>query len=222
MESLERLASLAPFDLWLVDLSVDPAHQAREWLSEQECDRAARFVFARDRRHYEAAHCALRGVLAGRTGVAAKELRFAEGAFGKPRLVTGRPVAFSLSHSDGVGLIALANEGEIGVDVECLRPIHDARELALQNFAPGEIETLACAPSEQRSLAFLRGWTRKEACLKAVGSGLSIAPHTFDAGLMARPTIVEIANGAGSWRVEVQSIDVGATLVAAVARVLTR
>jgi len=42
-----------------------------------------------------------------------------------------------------------------------------------------------CASAEARSRAFLVGWTRKEACLKAVGAGLLLDTRTFEAGLAA-------------------------------------
>ena len=79
--------------------------------------------------------------------------------------------------------VALADNGEIGVDVELLRPMPDAIDLARQNFSAAECAELAATPSEDQALAFLLGWTRKEACLKAIGSGLSISPNIFTAGL---------------------------------------
>ena len=89
----------------------------------------------------------------------------------------GRPwapgVSFNVSHSGGLGLIAIA-EGErrIGVDVERWRAQRDFRALAERFFHPEE----AAAIGENHA-AFLRCWTRKEAVVKALGVGLA---HPLD------------------------------------------
>ena len=55
---------------------------------------------------------------------------------------------------------------EVGVDVEREREIEDAEAIAERCFSPAERD--AC-----RALGFLYCWTRKEAFVKALGSGLS-------------------------------------------------
>ncbi len=189
-------------------------------LSAAERDRANRFVFERDRRRYLAAHAGLRELLAARTGVPAAALVFEEGPFGKPALA-GQHCSFNMSHSEDVALVALADAGvgEIGVDVEMLRAMPDAAALARQNFSASENAELAALPSGDQSLAFLLGWTRKEACLKAIGSGLSIAPNIFTAGLGLGPRSVLIDTPAGTASVWVQSFRHGTDVVGSLARI---
>ncbi len=212
----------APFELWHFALHPWPAPPRLATLSAQEQARASRFVFDRDRRRYLAAHVGLRDLLAARTGVPAAELVFEEGPFGKPALAEGL-CAFNLSHSEDVALVALADAGvgEIGVDVEMQRPMADAAALARQNFSAEENDELAATPSSDQSLAFLLGWTRKEACLKAIGSGLSIAPNIFTAGLGMGPRSVLIDTPAGMASVWVESFRHGADVVGSVARIET-
>jgi 4'-phosphopantetheinyl transferase len=183
-----------------------PSEAAVAALSAAERARAGRFVFDRDRRRYLAAHVALRRLLAEATGIAASDLVFDEGPHGKPYLPDPAAPSFNLSHSGDVALIGIGPPGlEIGVDVELRRTMSDALQLAERHFAPAEIDALRSTPPDQCDHAFLRAWTRKEACLKAIGSGLSIAPHTFDAGIAAAERVVSIATPQGLRTVRVQS-----------------
>ena len=138
MQGLVRIAAPAPFELWLADLHDPPSEAQLSALSDAERERAARFVFARDRRRYAAAHCALRHLLATRTTIPAGQLVFHEGPFGKPSLGHDAACAFNLSHSADMALVALAEAGEIGVDLEMLRPMPDAIDLARHNFSAPE------------------------------------------------------------------------------------
>lgn len=219
MLGLRPIIVPAPFEVWLAELHTEPADSLLASLSDRERQRAARFVFARDRRRYLAAHCALRHLLAVRTGVPASALQFLEGPQGKPALHGTRACAFNLSHSEDIALVALAEDGDIGIDVEMLRPMPDAVELAQRNFSASECAELAATPPPQQDLAFLLGWTRKEACLKAIGSGLSIAPHIFTAGLSVAPCSVQIETPAGVIGVHVQSFSAGPQIVASLARI---
>ena len=215
------LPAPAPFKLWHLALHDLPAPPRLATLSPHEHGRAARFVFERDRRRYLAAHVALRELLAERTGVPPQALTFEEGPFGKPALASPARCAFNMSHSEDVALVALADAsvGEIGVDVEMLRPMPDAAALARQNFSASENDELAATAAPDQALAFLLGWTRKEACLKAIGSGLSIAPNIFTAGLDMGARSVAIDTPEGTATVWVQSFRHGADVVGSLARI---
>jgi phosphopantetheinyl transferase len=86
---------------------------------------------------------------------------------GKPVLADGA-LAFNVSHSGTLALVAISGQGPIGVDVE----LHDTRRdlvgLARRFFTGGEAAMVAADPSQ-----FWRLWCRKEAWLKARGTGLS-------------------------------------------------
>lgn len=214
--AIHRLAAM-PFgiELWLVDLARAPVTPAL--LSQAERERAARFVFEADRQKYLVAHCALAELLAARLRRPGGILEFQVGQHGKPSLPPADDCVFNMSHCDDLALIGIASglphDVEIGVDIERLREVSDAHALAAANFAPPEQLELAGSEPAMVSQAFLRGWTRKEACLKAIGSGLTIHPSTFDCGLGERAGITEI-DGVS---VEFESLDVGTGHIAAIA-----
>jgi len=216
---LRRLDAPTPFEVWWIDLAKHFERALTTSLSEDERARAARFVFARDRDRFLSAHSALRELLARRTGRPADELRFDTGPYGKPYLLDTPGCSFNMSHSQDVALLAIVDKGEIGIDVECLRPFPDATELAERNFTPSERTQLEARPAHDRDHAFLRCWTRKEACLKAVGSGLSIAPETFEAGLTPVERTVDVDGPQGSHSVLVNTLEAGSETVAALARI---
>ena len=197
---MPRLTPLPPVgdcQVWLIDLDTELSSDELDALSPDEQARASRFVFARHRARFAAGRSALRCMLARRIGRPARELHIQEGPHGKPFLAQAPQLQFNLSHSDGVGLLALANPQAtnctqaVGIDVELMRPVSDALALAQSNFDPHERAALAGLPHSGRDRAFLVGWTRKEACLKAHGSGFS--------GAVIPPTGLELEARAVRW-----------------------
>ncbi|RZL94309.1 MAG: 4'-phosphopantetheinyl transferase superfamily protein [Variovorax sp.] len=214
-----QLPAVARCLMWRVDLDAEPAPRAVACLSEAEWERARRFVFKRDRQRFVAAHAALRSLLSDRTGVPGSLLDFRIGAFGKPALVEPACVHFNLSHSQGVALIAISGDAELGVDVEWLREVPQALDLADHHFTPAERHALAAVAPSARDEAFLRCWTRKEACLKATGMGLRVDTRSFEVGLGADARTVQMAGTGGTLRLALSSFDGGSDAVCAVARV---
>ncbi|MBO9648310.1 MAG: 4'-phosphopantetheinyl transferase superfamily protein [Variovorax sp.] len=215
--SIAPVARLTSDLVWRVDLDAPPVDAS--CLSQAERDRAARFVFQRDRERFIAAHVALRQILSSHTGLVASQLEFVQGEAGKPALVRPANVQFNLSHSKSVALVAIGNGGaEIGVDVEVLRPMPDAEAMAASYFTEAEQRALAAAPSSLRERAFLSCWTRKEACLKAIGLGLGVDTRTFEAGVDPHDREVLMPMDDGRVRVAVSSFDGGEGVVCAIAR----
>jgi 4'-phosphopantetheinyl transferase len=205
--------------LWLVDLTVTPASYAS--LSPAERARAERFVFEIDRRRFRTAHVALRELLAPFVGCEASDIEFGAGAHDKPFVVGVPQVRFNMSHSGERALVAIARGlppgVELGVDIEDLREVTHVSDLAAAHFTPTEQRELAESAPSARNHLFLSGWTRKEACLKAVGSGLSIAPDTFDCALAPGRARTRIATATGTVGIEVESLDVETGYLAAIA-----
>ena len=206
--------------LWWTDLdALPPDASAEDVLSADERARAARFVRDVHRRRYTAAHTRLRELLALHTGQAAAQLQFDIGRFGKPALRGEPSCAFNMSHSQELAAFALAPEGEIGVDIERLCEMPDTEALARHHFTPAEQAALAHAPAADRTLVFLYGWTRKEACLKAIGCGLQVDPHTFEVGLHPGRRDVSVLSPDGPVTVAVESYRDGDRAVVSWARV---
>ena len=221
--TIVQLPSIAGCRLWHVDLDAAAAPQARECLSADESARAARFVFERDSRRYVAAHIALREILATVTGSTANDLAFDVGGFGKPSLAAPSALCFNLSHSAGAGLVAIDDSDsatEIGVDVEVLRPLSYSAALAAEYFTVAEQQGLAATAPPDRDLAFLTCWTRKEACVKALGLGLSIDTRSFEVGVSLESRDVEMLVDGQTETLRVHSFRHGRDLVCAVAKVV--
>ncbi len=171
--------------------------------------RAERFVGSLDRARFEAAHVALRCVLARYASQSPAALVFSASPGAKPRLNGVAGLDFSLSYSGGWILIAVARQREVGVDVEELREL-DELETAERAFSPKERRALRTLDRGRRRDAFFRGWTRKEAFIKATGEGLRRPLDSFDvslgeeAALLAtRPAAAEAAG----WNLAEVTID---------------
>jgi 4'-phosphopantetheinyl transferase len=154
-------------------------------LSTDERDRAERFCLDLDRRRFIAGRGALRAVLGGYLEIAAPEVQFSYGPKGKPFLSqpNGTDITFNLSHTAGLALIAVGHGGRLGVDVERTRPI-DAAAIVERYFTGTERRDFWAVAPEQRLLAFLSGWTRKEAVGKALGDGLGAALDQVEVSMM--------------------------------------
>ena len=171
--------------VWLVSLDAPDVDEAwcNRVLSDEERDRAGRFRFPRDRRRYIVSHAALRSVLASHLARPPEQLEFFRRPGGKPALMpsaAGPLVEFNLSHSDGLALIAVTRERQIGVDLERVREDVAFAEVAARFFSARENAALVALPSRLQRLAFFQCWTAKEALSKARGRGLDGTPSDVD------------------------------------------
>ena len=163
-------------------------------LSPEENARVARLAIPTLRERYVLAHGILRETLAAMTGEAPAALRFERGPDGKPALIDGRDIAFNLSKSGEGLLIATARGATVGCDLEQLRANSEAKAIAARWFSAGERAALAGLSGDDFDRAFTTLWVRKEALLKAVGTGLqgSLGIDTGDplASDTARPVML--------------------------------
>ena len=174
--------------VWAVPLD-PPAERVaalRRELAPDEAARADRFRFDRHRRRFQVARASLRRILGTYLRRPAASLDFVYGEKGKPSLAPGSGAGeldFNLSHSSELALLAVTRKGELGVDVERLRPMPDGEAIAERFFSRPEREVLRGVPAEQKDQAFFLCWTRKEAYVKATGDGLSMPLSRFEVSL---------------------------------------
>jgi 4'-phosphopantetheinyl transferase len=154
-------------------------------LDDTERSRAARFRAERDRIRFVAHHAFVRRVLARYLDMTAAAIAIRAGSHGKPEIHDSQGLSFNASRSGDLGVVAVATR-PVGVDIERLRPIDDALELAEGLFGVRERHDLRAIASGSRSQAFLELWTRKEAVVKAFGTGLSQPLDAFDLSDTAR------------------------------------
>lgn len=89
---------------------------------------------------------------------------------GKPYII-GAP-SFNLSHSGSYVGCVVSNMAMVGIDLECLKSINDWRSMLPLIAHPAELHAINAQLPEQQFAWFRRCWTRKEAILKALGTGL--------------------------------------------------
>ena len=91
------------------------------------------------------------------------------GEQGKPAFAPETPLWFNLSHSGDDIALLLSDEGEVGCDIEVIRPRKNWQALANAVFSMTEHDELEREAPEERLAAFWRIWTRKEAIIKQRG-----------------------------------------------------
>ncbi|WP_327255777.1 4'-phosphopantetheinyl transferase family protein [Streptomyces sp. NBC_01244] len=197
-------------DLWLIKvpdgMGADRFDQSV--LDPGERERGASFDRPEHASLYVASHVALRMIIGGYLNVPPREVGFVREpcpgcgeAHGRPAVAVGETdpaLHFSLSHSDGTALVAVAS-APVGVDVQGL-PRSDTVTTCLPSLHPAEALELTNVPHEARREAFCRIWVRKEAYLKGIGTGLSRDPSLdyLGAEIRRRPagwTITDVPCG---------------------------
>jgi 4'-phosphopantetheinyl transferase len=174
----QRLLTDRRVHVWAANLD-KPAERisSREQiLSRDEQKRAQQFKFEADRNRFVAGRGLLRNMLSSYLQTDPAKLRFKYSKRGKPDL-EGIPerdtVYFNVAHSKDLILIAVTRACAVGIDVEWIRPMSDAEDIAARFFSARETAKLMAGPKDRRTSAFFSLWTRKEAWLKATGDGIS-------------------------------------------------
>ena len=169
---------------WPLQAAPEELARLRELLSADELERALRYRFDKHRNEFILTRSNLRILLASHAGSSPEGVMFAYSPLGKPALDDGpTDLRFSVSHTDGMAILALVKGREVGVDVEKIRPEPDAQKLAKRFFSAQEGTFLERLSGHELLDAFFRCWTLKEAYVKAKGGGLSIPLHDFDVSL---------------------------------------
>ena len=194
-----------------------PRSRIESTLSKDELARAERFRFPELAHRYRVGRYLLRDLIAARTGISARDIRFSVGKKGKPYLPGGP--AFNMSDSRSIVLIGIAAEGNLGIDIEHIQPSGDLNHLAERYFSLDERASLRGLQEPERTRAFFRAWTRKEALVKAVGGGLSIPLDAFSVSIDKNPANALLSGDGeavrGTWYV--RSLSIAADCEAAVA-----
>lgn len=194
--------------VWCVPLTADPPELKRlqQFLSSDETSRAERFLFEKHRHRFTVGRGYQRELLGRYLGTAPASVAFQYEGLGKPRLAnTSAGFCFNFSNSGDLGLLAIALNVELGVDIEVIREVSDMPGLANRFFCGQEATFISAQPGSQRLAAFFRCWTRKEAYLKAIGKGLTVPLNQVVVSLEATDpaeiiSIGDSADEAAAWR----------------------
>ena len=187
-------------ELWLARL--EDFRAGAPPATADEADRAARLADPLARERYLTSRWLLRQVLSSRVRCAPTALRFTATPQGKPALAARdggsertAPLHFNLSHAGGWLLIVTGVRGPVGVDLEFPRSGVDLERLASRVLSPSEraVWHEAAAghhgadPLAAAREGFFRGWTRKEALLKCLGTGFAAGAAAFEVGMAPLP-----------------------------------
>lgn len=171
--------NIGDITIFHVDLTPHAGHEnlALAWLDEDESLRWQRFQSSAARRRFALCRAALRVLLCGRLSCENESLAFEAAKHGKPFAKVGGDsvdVAFNVSHSGRHGMIAVASDGQLGVDVEERTPRKNLELLIEGVFSPQEKAELEQLDRSGKLFQFFRIWTLKEALIKAHGKGMSL------------------------------------------------
>jgi 4'-phosphopantetheinyl transferase len=161
--------------LWRANLTLSnpELEELMTYLAPDEVVRADKFRFALHKSRFIAARGILRQLLGKYLQVSPSDVIFTYSDRGKPQLPQNSSLQFNLSHSQEYGLFGFTLNHLIGVDLEYQRAMPDALNIAQRFFSVREFKMLKEAPQEKQARLFFQLWTAKEACLKAIGTGLS-------------------------------------------------
>ena len=94
---------------------------------------------------------------------------------GKP-IIPSIPVSFNISHSGHIVICVLTNTSEIGIDIEKMHNVN-IEDFKTQ-MTTSEWDNIDTATNKTE--AFFKYWTQKEAVVKASGKGFSIPLNSFE------------------------------------------
>jgi 4'-phosphopantetheinyl transferase len=181
-------------EIWRADVRALGDEQLR-WLNGDERARMARFRDGYRGLWWGRTRGVLRLLLGRYLQLDPCGLVFASSAHGKP--VLDGPLSFSVSHSRGVSLYAIAAAGEVGVDIERRARALDSVALATRLLGSERAQHLSGLAEPERHGEFLRMWSTHEARAKCLGTGLGHATGEHEPSIWTRALRLE-AGSAGA------------------------
>lgn len=200
-------------EVWLCRLDFD-GYELREFrsaLSPEELERAATYGSERLRNLYVGRRGVLRTLLSRLVLKPPESITLREEPGRKPALATG-DLRFNLSFSGDHALYAFSRAWNVGVDLEAVAPCFPMAGVARDHFTAAERNLLDEAGAPDRARVFFTFWTRKEACAKALGIGLtdSFACYEVAEPPSAFSVPMRVCNGGRlDERLSVYDLDVG-------------
>lgn len=171
-------------DVWTFSVAgTDEAYeQMRALLTPDELARADRFIVDSPRHRFVMGRGSLRLILASYLNCQPREVIFEYGEHGKPTLMNtvAAGLRFNASGSYDLAACAVTMDRELGIDIENTRRTKDFDQIVERFFTAAERDAYRRLTTEEKHAAFFRGWTRKEAYLKATGSGLTRPLASFE------------------------------------------
>jgi 4'-phosphopantetheinyl transferase len=155
-------------------------------LSAEERGRLDRCRCPEQRQHYILARALVRRTLSRYVDVPPRSWTIVSDQAGRPEVTAPRldpRLSFSVSHTPGLVVCAVAVDRKIGVDAEDLeRNLFSGErqaQIAERFFSAREARSLRALAPAARCDRFFMYWTLKESYAKALGAGLRIPPDRY-------------------------------------------
>lgn len=178
-----------------------------ELLTPEEVKRAKRYKFKQLQQRFAIARAMLRNILHLYTEQAPNEIEFKHGARGKPYLLHNPDhLQFNVSHSHDAALYAIAQEIEVGVDIEFIEEDFDPG-VAERFFSPAEYTQLMQLPETERNTAFYQMWADKEAVIKSFGEGLYAPLQEFTVDVNQNPQTINLTHQATDYTLYLEKLN---------------
>lgn len=161
-------------------------------LNKDELERLNRFKKSDDQVRFVYAHGALRLLCEKYLQQPAHSIVFTEALNKKPCIeICFGNLFFNLSHSGNKIVIAFSTQSEVGVDIEQIRPDFPIVDFMERNYSINEFNSIKQAPNDEQFHLFFKYWSRKEAWLKAIGTGIFSNLKGIDTALVKNQIIAE-------------------------------
>lgn len=149
-------------------------------LSQDERIRALKFRNEKARTDFILSRGFLREKLSLFLNLSPTEIEIAASEYGKPYLKSSEKLnyEFNISHSGDRLVLAITKGFPVGIDIEKINSQQNL-EISQHVFSVDELNELNGYDSLEKIAAFYKGWTQKEAFIKAVGLGMSYPLKSF-------------------------------------------
>jgi|GEM_PF-5274110 len=151
-------------------------------LNREEKNRAAAIHHPRARSMYIYSRRILRTEISQILQIRSDKVMYTLNRHGKPFLHEPHlknPLFFNLSHSASQLALAISRSCEVGIDIQYHRPQKKQQALAARFFSQLEIQYLNERLPADGTWNFYQIWCRKEAVVKALGTGLQLPLNSF-------------------------------------------
>ena len=186
--------------IWEIDIKDQMNHKFRleKLLTQEEKQHAARFRQEKDANLYTVTRANLRLLLADVYCMPPEKIIIAAGINGKPHLKDYSDIHFNVSHTHERAVIALSKH-RIGIDLEYINPAFDFASVA--EFACSTAELKLLSETESQRTEFFKFWTRKEAFLKGLGTGLVNDLKTITCAEAINPISGDLQGILSDWKI---------------------
>lgn len=167
--------------IWSISLNSDNAffERCKESLTDAERERIHYYNFKQVQDHFIISQGGLRLLLSSYLNIEPQKIQIRKHAKGKPYIADDTSLCFNVSNSGKYCVYAFSRSGEVGIDIEEVRPLSDIDDLIDKNFTENEKHYIN-KNQKDRIENFFQFWTVKEAYLKAIGEGMRLTPDSLE------------------------------------------